>query len=208
MGNSEIDYAERTMRAYNLLADELASSFDDFFERYAHKEAARFLLGLGRDGRILDLGCGGGPASLYFCRQGYRTISADLSAGMLAQCRMHGLRNLVRLDLEALAFERHAFAGVWAHTCLLHVPKARLAGVLQALGETIEPGGRLFIALREGQGEGYRGQPRSERWFSHFDGHELEVCVPDGFHVTRRARTELESVTFLSYHLAKDGGGG
>jgi SAM-dependent methyltransferase len=191
------------MRAYDLLADEFAESFDGFFQRFGHIEAAHFLASLDREDRILDLGCGGGSASKYFGEQGYETISADLSTGMLIQCRMRGLRDLVRLDLEALPFGRCAFAGIWAHTSLLHVPKVRLAGVLDALAEAIKPGGRLFVALRTGEGEGYRGESGLERWFSSFGQTEFEAYMPAGFRVAIRAQTDLKRTTFLNYHLVK-----
>jgi hypothetical protein len=80
-----------------------------------------------------------------------------------------------------------------------------LGDVLDALGETIRPGGRLFVALREGTAQGYQGQPGQQRWFSNFFGAEFETYIPDEFHVVRRARTEHTSVTFLNYHLVRAG---
>jgi SAM-dependent methyltransferase len=205
MGLSPADYKMRTLNAYDALSADLAQGFDRFFDVFAQEQAAQFLYGLDPNGLILDLGCGGGPASSYFIQRGYATISADLSAGMLQECRKRGLSDLVRLDLEELPFRRGVFAGIWAHTSLLQVPKARLAGVLQALAEALQPGGRLFVALKEGGGEDYQGRSGAERWFAHFGATEFEDYVPGQLQVTRRARTELRRTTFLSYRLARQG---
>jgi SAM-dependent methyltransferase len=199
----QTDYRAQTMRAYDRLAAKLSPEFDLFFGRHAHTEAAFFLSGIDRSGRILDLGCGGGPASTYFVAQGYATISADLSDGMLRQCQRRGLTALVRLDLEAPPFGPRSFDGLWAHTSLLHVPKARLTGALASLGKTLKPQGRFFVALRQGEGEGYKGQPGLERWVSSFVGDEFEEYVPGGLDIVRRIQTQLKNTTFLSYHLVK-----
>jgi SAM-dependent methyltransferase len=198
------EYRTQTMRTHDRLAVELAEGFDGFFETFAWREAACFLAGLDRDGTILDLGCGGGPASKYFVECGYSTVSADLSEGMLRECRMRGLMELVRLDLEILPFPHRSFAAIWAHTSLVHVPKVRLTGVMEALGEILKPGGRVFVVLREGVGEGYQGELGVERWFSNFGPHEFEAYIPDRFRIARRTRTGLKTA-FLGYHLMEDG---
>jgi cyclopropane fatty-acyl-phospholipid synthase-like methyltransferase len=195
------DYKRQTMRAYNGLAAEVVPGFDQFFETYGRLEADHLLAHLDPGGVILDLGCGPGSASRYFAGKGYTPLSADLSAAMVRECRRRGLDRVIRLDLEALPFRQHSLDAIWAHTSLLHVPKARLTRALEGLKATLRPGGAIFIALIRGAGEGYQGQPGAERWFSYFQAGELESYLPAGLTVVRRSQTECKSATFLGTHL-------
>jgi SAM-dependent methyltransferase len=193
------------MEAYDLLIGELVEGYDHHFETYARLEADHFLSGLSPGCRILDLGCGVGTASRYFAEQGHTAISGDLSIEMLRECRRRGLTHLARLDLEALPFPNCAFEGVWAHTSLLHIPKHRLPEALEGIEKVLKPGGRLFIALREGETEGYERQSGRERWFANYRADEFESYIPRAYHLERSSRTDRQIVTFLNFHLVKVG---
>jgi len=192
------------MKAYNVLTSKLAGGYDHHFETHARLEADYFLTSLNMEDKILDLGCGVGTASRYFAEQGYTPVAADFSAEMIKECKRRGLANLVRLDLEALPFLYSSFDGVWAHTSLLHIPKQRLPTAIKGLDKILKIGGVLFIALREGMGEGYEGQIDVERWFAYFQADEFESQIPSTYSTVRRSRTEGQSVTFLNYHLVKE----
>jgi len=193
------------MKAYNTLAGELAERYNHYFETCARLEADHFLARLNKGDTILDLGCGVGSASRYFAEQGYTSVGADLSEEMVKECKRRGLASLVRLDLEVLPFLYSSFDGIWAHTSLLHIPKQRLANAIEGLEKIFKPGGALFIALREGEEEGYEGQPGVERWFAYFQAEEFESHIPSAYRIARCSRTERQSVTFLNYHLVKAG---
>jgi len=195
------DYKRQTMRAYNGLAAEIVAGFDHFFETCARLEADHFLAHLCPGDVILDLGCGPGSASRYFAGRGYAPVSADLSEAMVKECKRRGLDNVIRLDLEALPFRHGSLDAIWAHTSLLHVPKARLTRALEGLKKALRPGGAIFIALIQGDGEGYQGQPGIERWFSYFRVGEFESYILEGLTVVRRSQIERKSVTFLGVHL-------
>ena len=198
------EYKRRTMKAYNALSTELAGGYDHHFETHARLEADHFLARLNQGDTILDLGCGVGTASRYFAEQGYTPVGADLSEEMVRECKRRGLASLVRLDLEALPFLYSSFDGVWAHTSLLHVPKQRLPTAIEGLDKILKLGGALFVALREGTGEGYEGQVGVERWFVYFGADEFESHIPSTYRILRRSRTEGQRVTFLNYHLVKE----
>jgi SAM-dependent methyltransferase len=197
------EYKRRTMEAYDAFASELAEGYDHHFETYARLEAEHFLAKLSKGSRILDIGCGVGSASRYFAEQGYQQVSADLSEEMVKECQRRGLTNLVRMDLEALPFPNSCFDGIWAHTSLLHIPKHRLVNVIGSLGKTLKPGGALFIALREGEKEGYEGQPGMERWFANYQANEFDGYIPKAYSIERFSRIDRQSVTFLNYYLVK-----
>ncbi len=193
------------MEAYDALASELATGYDQHFETYARLEAEHFLAKLSKGCRILDIGCGVGSASRYFAEKGYPPVSADLSEEMVKECQRRGLTHLVRLDLEVLPFPNSSFDGIWAHTSLLHIPKHRLVNVIGWLGKILKPGGALFIALLEGEKEGYEGKSGRERWFANYQANEFERYIPSAYSIERFSRIERQSVTFLNYHLVKAG---
>jgi SAM-dependent methyltransferase len=197
-------FKRRTMEAYDALAGELAGGYDHHFESYARMEAEHFLTKLSKGCRILDIGCGVGSASRYFAEQGYQPVSADLSAEMVKECQRRGLTNVVRLDLETLPFPNFCFDGIWAHTSLLHIPKHRLVHVIGSLGKILKPRGALFIALREGEKEGYEGQPGTERWFANYQANEFVRYIPKGYSIESFSRIDRRNVVFLNYHLAKE----
>jgi len=199
------EYKRCTIKAYNALARELVEEYDHHFETYARLEADHFLARLNKGGTILDLGCGVGSASRFFAEQGYTPVSTDLSEEMTKECKRRGLTTLVRSDLEALPFLYSSFDDVWAHTSLLHIPKHRLANTIEGLVKILKPGGALFIALREGEGEGYEGRFGIERWFAYFQADEFGSHMPSAYRIERFSRTERQSVTFLNYHLVKAG---
>ncbi len=198
------DYKKQTMHAYSELAAAVVPGFDQFFETYGRLEADYFLTRLDPGSVILDLGCGAGTASRYFAAKGHTPLSADLSEIMVWECKRRKLGNVMQVDLEALPFRSHSLDAIWAHTSLIHVPKARLAHTLEGLKRALRPGGAIFIAIKQGGGEGYRGQPGTERWFSLFEGTEFESYLPEGLTVVRRSRIECNSVTFLAVHLRSE----
>lgn len=197
------EYKSQTISAYDKLAGHLAQGYDAYFETVVRSEADHFLAGLAQGDAILDLGCGAGAASCYFAERGYIPLSADLSAEMLRECRRRGLCDVVRLDLEHLPFRQRSFRGVWAHTSMIHIPKSILRYALQGVRETLYPGGTLFVALREGQGQGYEGEWDAERWFSNFQEGEFETYVPEGLDIVRSNATEFRGRVFLNYHLTR-----
>lgn len=197
------EYKTQTIKAYNTVARTVIGEFDGYFEKWAHREAAHFLTLLKPGSLILDLGCGGGPASQYFVQHGYPVLSGDLSEEMIRECLRRGLPYPVRLDLEALPFRPQSFDAIWAHTSIIHIPKNRVAPALEAVLKILKPGGILFIAFREGKGEGYVNRIGEDIWFSRFHGNEFEHYIPEGFELLHQTRIQPGSLTFVNYYLKK-----
>ena len=199
------DYRTQTMRAYDAMAATISEKLDAHFETSGTVELDYFVECLGKVARILDLGCGAGAVSGYFSHRGYTTVSADISRGMLEGCRRKGLPNIVRLDLENLSFEDRSFNGIWAATCLDHIPKRQLRNALAGIGRLLLPKGYLYVVLKEAQGEGHEGYHRYQgevRWASYFRRDEFEEHITKGLEITRKRRAEHKGQGFLCYHLA------
>ena len=49
---------------------------------------------------------------------------------------------------------REAYDGVWASACLLHVPRAELAGILARIHRALTAGGVFYASFKAGEGDG------------------------------------------------------
>ena len=116
----------------------------------------QFLPLIPRGGSILDAGCGSGRDALYFKSQAYNATAMDASAalGKLAS-------DLLEQHVHCIGFEditwQQQFDGVWACASLLHVPKAKLASVLQRLAKSLKEGGVMYVSFKYGDSERVKG---------------------------------------------------
>lgn len=152
-----------------------------------------------RGKRVLDLGCGGGQASVAFSRQGAVAIGVDFSAEQLAYARRladeEGIKvELHQSDLAELAFIRadtvdlafSAYAFDWVDD---------LARVFRQVHRVLKPGAALVFSLshpayRMVEPEPEPGEPLAVRR-SYFD-------------TTPRVRTPMEGLELVEYPHAID----
>lgn len=107
---------------------------------------------------ILDFGCGPGRDIQYFKSIGHRPVGLDGSAAFcqmaaeLSDCPVLQ-QNFLELDLPDQAFD-----GIYANASLFHVPRQRLADVLNKLHRALRSGGILFTSNPRGQEEALHGR--------------------------------------------------
>ena len=164
-----------TLAFYDTEAAAYATYASDKAER---KWLARFAARLEPGASVLDFGCGSGWAADAFARQGFRISALDGSAGLAAEARRrYGV--VVRVArFEALDDEgRHG--GIWASFCLLHDTREAMPGHLARLHRALEPGGWLYLGLKEGAGE---SRDRLGRRYTYFGEAEIGgLLVGAGF---------------------------
>ena len=164
-----------TLAFYDTEAAAYATYASDKAER---KWLARFAARLEPGASVLDFGCGSGWAADAFARQGFRVSALDGSAGLAAEARRrYGV--VVRVArFEALDDEgRHG--GIWASFCLLHDTREAMPGHLARLHRALEPGGWLYLGLKEGAGE---SRDRLGRRYTYFGETEIGgLLVGAGF---------------------------
>jgi ubiquinone/menaquinone biosynthesis C-methylase UbiE len=124
-------------------------------------------------GRILDVGCGAGPATRWLEAAGYQVLSLDISAEMLRLTREGRLGAWTALaDMRALPAATAAFDGLTALFSLLHIPKAEAPRVVAEFRRVVKPGGAVLIAMVRGQGD----QVEATEWAAgramHFSGYQ------------------------------------
>ena len=102
---------------------------------------------------ILELGCGAGEDSAWLIGRGFAVTPTDGSAAMAreAEARLGRTVRVMRFsDLDEMA----AYDGVWANACLLHVPRAELAGVLARIHRALRDDGLFYASFKTGGEEG------------------------------------------------------
>lgn len=103
--------------------------------------------------RLLELGCGGGRDAARIIERGFDLDATDGTPAMVRKANERfdvGARVMRFDELDAI----EEYDGVWAHACLLHLARAELHGVLEAILAALKPGGWHFANYKLGDGEG------------------------------------------------------
>ena len=112
-----------------------------------------FLAQLPEGASILELGCGGGQDSEFMLAAGFDVHPTDGTPEIAkaAQARLGvPVATLLFEDID----DRERYAGVWANACLLHVPRAALAGIIGRIHGALKPGGVFYASFKAGEAEG------------------------------------------------------
>lgn len=124
-----------------------ADSFSDNIERPAIER----LIGDISDARILDLGCGSGPYSVWFAERGARVVGLDLSQIMISLAQERARERRVQTDFrvadirDPLEFGEAEFDLVFSATALHYVED--LAATMKEVSRVIKPGARLIVSV-------------------------------------------------------------
>ncbi|MBF9034857.1 methyltransferase domain-containing protein [Rhodobacterales bacterium HKCCE2091] len=141
----------------------------------------RFLDGLAPPARILDLGCGPGIHAARMAAAGHVVTGIDASPGFVAAARARGVD--ARLGTFDDLSESAAYDAAWASFSLLHAPRADMPRHLAALRRALKPGGRLFLGLKTGTGE---GRDALGRFYTFYAEDELRALLDAaGFRIDR-----------------------
>jgi SAM-dependent methyltransferase len=112
-----------------------------------------FLGLLPEGGSILELGCGAGNHAAEMLARGFDLRATDGSPEM-AEVASRKLNHPVEVMLFDQLDVHEAYDGVWASACLLHVPRAELAGVLARIHRGLKAGGVFYASFKAGAGDG------------------------------------------------------
>ena len=143
------DPVAETIAHYQRSVPFYTQAFDASHSR--HLDA--FLNRLEPRAHILELGCGTGRDAARMIERGFRVDATDGTPAMLVKAReRYGLdARLMRFD--QLDASEH-YDAVWAHACLMHVPRDEVRGIIERICRALKPAGLHYASYKRGDAEG------------------------------------------------------
>lgn len=147
-----------------------------------------FISALKQGASVLDVGCGAGVKSNYLSKKGLTVLGIDFSEKFIELAKQKApLASFEIMDMKEVVNLKRQFAGVFAQSSLLHIPKKEVMDVIKGLVAVLESEGYLYAAVKgmrpdskeeevvEENDYGYSYQ----RFFSFFSMTELETYFSD-----------------------------
>jgi ubiquinone/menaquinone biosynthesis C-methylase UbiE len=123
--------------------------------------------GLPVGSRVADIGCGPGRDVMLLRARGLRVVGIDLSSGQL---RVGNVPGLLQADMCHLPLRSGSVDAILCNAALLHIPRAVVPATLAEFARVVRAGGRLSLAVAEGDGEGFEVASTyghdGRRWFT------------------------------------------
>jgi ubiquinone/menaquinone biosynthesis C-methylase UbiE len=183
--------AKKVSEVYNLIADKYSRAFDR--ELPEKKFMDKFTSLLGKNAKVLDVGCGSGREMGYYLGRGFRITGLDISNNMLNIAKKKFPQTEFILgDMRKLEFGKNSFDAITFPYSLFHVNKKEVPKVLEKANEILKPRGVILMIMQEGDGEVYLDEPflPSEKiYFNLYTEKELtEILNSAGFDILKIGR--------------------
>jgi SAM-dependent methyltransferase len=190
---------------------ETQQTYDYIAPEYARRNAvdptraveviATFAAGLRPGAVVADVGCGPGREAALIRRHGLRVAGFDLSMGQLGA---GDNPDVAQADMRHLPLRTGSVDAIWCHAALLHIPRPEVPMVLAEFARVARPGGRLYLYVADGDGEGFEAAARygsaRRRWFTFHRERELvPLLASAGFTVDQVSRSQ-NSRNWLELH--------
>ena len=133
-------------------------------------------------GKVLDLGCGTGSASLELSKRGFLPFPVDASLEMIKVAEA-----LLKIKARKISFdeidEHNFYHAIWANFSLLHITKNKFSDILKILFSALKEKGILFFSLKRGVGE---SRDKLGRFYSYYEKSEVEKYLEKAAFQTKR----------------------
>ena len=134
------------------------------------------------EGKVLDLGCGTGSASLALLKRGFSPFPVDVSLEMIRVAE-----SLLKIKVRKISFdeidEHNFYHAIWANFSLLHTTKNQFSDILKNLFFALREEGILFFSLKQGVGE---SRDKLGRFYSYYQKNEVEKYLEKAKFQTRK----------------------
>jgi SAM-dependent methyltransferase len=183
-----------TVRAYDSSATAYGAGTQEM-PASVRAVVGRFATLLPPGARVLEIGSGSGRDARALEEVGLSVRRTDITPAFVQLLRESGYEadvvDPLVDDLSDPAAPGTTYAGVWADASLLHVEREDLPRVLSRLADATEPGGVLFVGVKEGDGEGWslHGNVSAPRFFTYWREEPLRSALTGaGWRVTSAER--------------------
>jgi SAM-dependent methyltransferase len=195
--------------------DFYAHNFRAYFDATAGIDPAPFLGPFVRHlipgDRVLDVGCGSGRDLRWLQDQGMQVTGFERSAGLARLARRHAGCDIIEGDFCTYDFSVLKMDALLLCGALVHIPRHRLAAVLENILPALDPGSRrriVYLSLKEGHGS---ATDPKERVFSFWQEDALQsLFIACGMRIVnfqRRLAADGSGSLWLGYVLYHQGHG-
>ena len=194
---------QETIQSYDKYGKQWAASHLDFdFWAPELRGFKKYL----PEGRVLEIGSGGGRDARELIKAGYEYTGTDISKGLLEAAKKYNLgAKFLLKSVYDLDFPKDYFDGFWACAVLLHIPKSRIDKALRQLYRITKPRGVGFISVKKGKGEKITIEPPPDgkRFFAYYSLKEFEtILLKNNFKILfSKERKKTEKTTWLIYFV-------
>ena len=190
-------------------------SFNKFAEQYAditflnilQYELNRFISLIPSEGKILDLGCGGGRDVQYFADFKLEAIGIDASIKLIDEAKKRVNGNFEVMDMRNLTFKDEEFNGVWAQDAISYVTKEDVINVLKHISRILKKEGVFFISVRKGSDEIlilHEKLGKNEVMVGFYEINELEALLREaGFEIMNTYIQDGNDFTWINVFAKK-----
>lgn len=152
-----------------------AAKYADLVTQKEDPRLTRFIGGLAKGAKVLDLGCGPGNASAIMMKAGLNVVALDPSPEM-ARIAAERFGIMVKNGSFEDVTETGVYDAVWASFSLLHAPREMMPQYLAAIHTALKPAGAFAIGLKSGTGS---QRDRKGRLYAYYEQDELEGLLTE-----------------------------
>lgn len=164
------------------------SIHQDYYEKYCNeldvkpydKEfLLRFINLIGKDCKILDIGCASSAQQGQLFRDsGLMTTCIDLSEKCIetAKRSFKGIEFL-QMDMLNMSFQKDSFDAINAFYSIIHIPNEKLEALFQDLNRILRMNGKLAIAVHAGDFYGFFDENEKPVFFRTFSQEDLKSLL-------------------------------
>jgi SAM-dependent methyltransferase len=166
-------------RGYDRIADRFAAWRDEIKGDPRAERASDLASRLPDGARVLELGCGSGTAETIELARRFRVTGVDVSAEQLRRARERVPdAEFVQADFLELELPAASFDAVCSFYVFNHVPRERLAPLLERIAGWLRPGGLALNAFGATDLEDWTGEwLGAETYFSSYEPPENSRLV-------------------------------
>lgn len=150
---------ELTKKAYDETAQKYHRHFRDEIEQkeYDREILDKFAESLPEKSSVLDAGCG--PSCQYgnyLLEKDFGITGIDISKKCIEIASSYIPKiNFRVMDMMNMDFPDDTFNGVIAFYSIIYTPKKYIDGIFKEFSRVLKPGGKVLIAVKKGESEGF-----------------------------------------------------